>query len=168
MIHSRKERTMDFLTCIAIVVFIAGFILLAIEIMLPGFSAPGTLGIICLIVGVFLAADSFLEGVIITLIVLALLGIMFAVLLSLLSSGKLKSPIILEEEQKSNAGYISSNDLNYLLGKEGIAVTDLRPSGVGDFDGVEFDIISEGKYIEKDTPLVIAKVEGSKLVVKKR
>lgn len=159
---------MDFLTCIAIVVFIAGFILLAIEIMLPGFSALGTLGIICLIVGVFLAADSFLEGVIITLIVLALLGIMFAVLLSLLSSGKLKSPIILEEEQKSNAGYISSNDLNYLLGKEGIAVTDLRPSGVGDFDGVEFDIISEGKYIEKDTPLVIAKVEGSKLVVKKR
>ena len=159
---------MDFLTGIAIVVLLAGFILLAVEIVVPGFSAPGILGIICLVVGVFLAADSFLEGIIITLIVLALLGIMFAVLLGLLSTGKIKPPIVLEEEQKSNAGYISSQDLNYLLGKEGIAVTDLRPSGVGDFDGVEFDIISEGKYIEKDTPLVIVKVEGSKLVVRKR
>ncbi len=159
---------MDLLTGIAIVLFIAGFILLAVEMVVPGFSAPGISGIICLIVGVFLAADTFREGVIITLIVLALLGIMFAILLSLLSSGKLKSPIILEEEQKNSEGYLSSKDLQYLLGKEGVAVTDLRPSGTGDFDGVVLDIISEGRYIEKGTPLVIAKVEGSKLVVKER
>lgn len=159
---------MDILTGIAIIVFIAGFILLAVEIVVPGFSAPGILGIVCLVAGVFLAADSFLEGIIITLIVLALLGIMFAVLLGLLSTGKIKPPIVLKEELESNAGYISSQDLNYLLGKEGVAVTDLRPSGVGDFDGVEFDILSEGKYIEKGTPLVIVKVEGSKLVVRKR
>jgi len=159
---------MDLLTGIAIVLFIAGFILLAVEIVVPGFSAPGISGIICLIVGILLAADSFREGIIITLIILALLGIMFAILLSLLSSGKLKSPIILEEEQKSAEGYLSSNDLKYLLGKEGVAVTDLRPSGTGDFDGVVLDILSEGRYIEKNTPLVISKVEGSKLVVKER
>jgi len=157
---------MDLLTGIAIVLFIAGFILLAVEIVMPGFSAPGISGIICLIVGVFLVADSFREGIIITLIVLALLGIMFSILLSLLSSGKLKSPLILEEEQKRAEGYLSSQDLKYLLGKEGVAMTDLRPSGTGDFDGVVLDILSEGRYIEKGTPLVIAKVEGSKLVVR--
>ena len=159
---------MDLLTGIAIVLFIAGFILLAVEIVMPGFSVPGISGIICLIVGVFLAADSFREGIIITLIVLALLGIMFAILLSLLASGKLKSPLILEEEQKGTEGYISSNDLKYLLGKEGVAATDLRPSGTGDFEGVVLDILSEGRYIEKGTPLVIAKVEGSKLIVRER
>ena len=158
----------DVLSIIAIVLFIAGFLLLAIEAVVPGFGVPGISGIICLVVGVFLAADSVLEGVVITLIVLALLGIMFIVLLRLLASGRLKSPLVLKEEQTRTEGYISSNDLQYLLGREGVAVTDLRPTGVGDFDGVEFDVISEGTYISKGASLVIYKVQGSKLIVKSK
>lgn len=157
---------MDILSIIAVVLFIAGFIFLGIEMIVPGFSVPGVSGIVCLIIGVFLAADSVEEGIIITVIVLALLGIMLVILLSLLSKGKLKSPIILKDEQKTEEGYISSNDLNYLLGKEGIAATDLRPTGMGDFDGITLDVISEGTYIHKGTALIIEKVQGSKLIVK--
>ena len=158
----------DILSIIAIVLFIVGFLLLAIEVVVPGFGVPGISGIVCLLVGVFLAADSVMEGVVITLIVLALLGIMFIVLLRLLASGKLKSPIVLKEEQTKTEGYISSNDLQYLLGREGVAATDLRPTGVGDFDGVDFDVISEGRYISKGAGLVIYKVQGSKLIVKEK
>ncbi len=151
---------------IAIVLFIAGFILIGIEMAIPGFSIPGVSGIICLVVAIFLVSDSFVEGAVIALIILALLGIMFAIILSLLSKAKLKSPIILKDEQNKEKGFISSTDLRYLLGKQGVAVTDLRPSGTGDFDGIEFDVISEGKYITKDTKLVIYKVQGSRLIVK--
>ena len=112
---------MEILSIVAIALLIAGFVLLGIEMVVPGFSLPGISGIICLVAGVLLAADSVEEGIIITLIVLALLGIMFAVLLWLLSKGKLKSPIILKEEQKTDQGYISSKDLEYLLGKKGTA-----------------------------------------------
>ena len=108
------------------------------------------------------------EGALITVIVLALLGIMMAVIVWLLSKGKIHSPIILEEEQKKDEGYISSTDLDYLLGKKGIAETDLRPTGVGNFEGVNFDVISEGKYISKGTNLEIIKVNGSKLIVKEQ
>jgi membrane-bound ClpP family serine protease len=52
------------------------------------------------------------------------------------------------------------------LGKQGVAATDLRPSGVGNFDGIEFDVITEGRYIIKGTKLVIYKVYGSKIIVK--
>lgn len=159
---------MEILSVLAIVFLVLGFILLGIEMVVPGFSVPGVAGIISLVAGVFLAADSIQEGVVITLIVLALLGIMFAILLFLLSKGKLKPPIVLEEEQKTEEGYISSKDLEYLLGKEGTAVTDLRPSGMGDFDGVVLDVISGGTYIDKGTPLVIDKVKGSKLIVQKK
>lgn len=151
---------------IAIILFIAGFILIGIEMAIPGFSIPGASGIVCLVVAIFLVSDSFVEGAIIALIIMALLGIMFAVILGILSKAKLKSPIILKDEQNKEKGFISSNDLKYLLGKQGIAVTDLRPSGTADFDGIEFDVISEGKYISKDTRLVIYKVQGSKLIVK--
>ena len=59
-------------------------------------------------------------------------------------------------------------DLQYLLGKKGIAETDLRPTGVGNFEGVNFDVISEGRYISKGADLEIIKVNGSKLMVKER
>ncbi len=157
---------MEVLEIIGIILFIAGFILLGIEMVIPGFGVPGVSGIICLLVGIFLTADTIEEGIIILLIILALLGVMLAIILKLLASGKLKSPIILKDELTTENGFISSNDLNYLLGKKGTATTDLRPAGRGNFDGVEFDIMSESQYINKDAAIEIYKVEGSKLIVK--
>lgn len=159
---------MDILNVAGILLLVAGFVLMGIEMVLPGFSVPGVSGIICLVAGVFLLADSVMEAVLITVAVLALLGILLAVILSLLARGKLKSPIILEEEQQSTKGYISSNDLNYLLGRKGTAVTDLRPAGIAEFDGINFDVLSEGNYITRGTEVEIIKVEGSKLIVKER
>jgi membrane-bound ClpP family serine protease len=145
---------------------IAGFILAGVELVLPGFSLPGISSILALICGVFLLADSVMEGIWITLIVVALLGIGLAVLLYLLSKGKFRSPLILEEEQKRTEGYLSSSDLEYLLGKQGKALTDLRPAGTARIDGVNFDVISEGNYILAGTELVIIRVEGAKLIVR--
>ena len=48
---------MDTLMILGIILFIAGFILIAIEMVIPGFGAPGISGIACLIAGVFLTAD---------------------------------------------------------------------------------------------------------------
>lgn len=158
--------SIDSLFILAIILFIAGFVLIGIEMIVPGFSVPGIAGILCLVIGIFMISDTIQEGAIITIIILALLGIMLASILGFLSKGRLKSPIVLKDEQNKDKGYISSNDLNYLLGKQGMAITDLRPSGTGIFDGIEFDVISESKYIQKDTKLVIYKVSGSKLIVK--
>lgn len=156
---------METLTIVGIVALIVGFVLAGIEIVIPGFGIPGITGIICLVTGVFLLADSVAEGIFITIIVLAALGIILAILLWLLSKGKLKSPIILDEEQKKTDGYLSSSDLNYLLGKKGTVVKDLRPSGIGRFDEINFDVISDGSYIVKGAEIEIIRVEGSKLVV---
>lgn len=157
---------MDGLTILGLLCLLAGFIFVGIEMVVPGFSVPGISGIVCLIAGVFLLADTVMEGFFITVIVLALLGILMAVMLYLLSKGKFRSPIILEEEQKSMEGYLSSSDLKYLLGKKGVAMTDLRPTGVGQIDGINFDVISEGNYISAGEPVEIIKVEGSKLIVR--
>ena len=40
---------MDTLMILGIILFIAGFILIAIEMVIPGFGAPGISGIACLI-----------------------------------------------------------------------------------------------------------------------
>ena len=159
---------MDLWTFLGVIFLIAGFVLVGIEMVLPGFSVPGISGIVCLIAGVFFLADTVTEGVFITVVVLALLGILMTVMLYLLSKGKFRSPIILEEEQKKAEGYLSSSDLKFLLGKKGVAMTDLRPAGVGKFDGINFDVISEGTYISRNTRIEIIRVEGAKLVVSER
>lgn len=157
---------MDWIIVVGIVLLVAGFVLAAVEMVVPGFGAPGISGLICIIAGIFCVTDSLMEGVVVTLVVLALLGLMLAVILWLLSKGKLKSPLILKDEQKKEQGYISSQDLNYLLGKKGTAVTDLRPSGVGAFEDIKFDVVSEGFYIDKGAKLEIIQVSGSRLVVR--
>ena len=151
---------------IGIGLLIVGFILIGIEMVLPGFSAPGISGIICLVAGVFVLSDSVMEAAIITIAVLAVLGVLMVVILGMISKGKLKTPIILEEEQKRTDGYLSSSDLDYLLGKRGTAETDLRPSGIAKIDDIRFDVISDGNYITKGCLLEIIRVEGSKLVVR--
>ena len=157
---------LDGITLISVALFLTGFILVGIEMLHPGISMPGVLGSICLIVGVIISADSLQEGTTLAVIILAILGVMLAGILWFLSKGKLRSPIILDEEQNKDKGYISSSDLNYLLGKKGVAATDLRPSGMGNFDGIDFDVISSGKYIQVGTKIQIYEVKGSKLIVK--
>ena len=149
-----------------ILLLIAGFVLVGIEMVLPGFSVPGISGIICLVGGVFCLADSVMSAVIITIVVLALLGILMAVLLWLMSHGKLKTSIVLEEEQKKAEGYISSSDLQYLLGRQGTAATDLRPAGIARIDDIKFDVMSDGNYISAGAKVEIIRVEDSKLVVR--
>ena len=157
---------MDGLMILGVLLLVVGFIFVGIEMLLPGFGAPGTIGICCLIAGVFLTANTMAQALIIILIIAVLLIIMFGIIVTLFSKGKLKSPLILGERLEKENGYISSNDLNYLLGKKGTASTDLRPAGKAVFDGVEFDVISDGRFINTGTPVEIYQVSNSKLVVR--
>lgn len=155
------------ITALTVLLLIIGFSLVLLEMHIPGFGVPGILGAICLILAVALTAENFAQALVMSLGILAVLGAMLGVVLTMFTKGKLFKPFILPDEQKKEHGYISSSDLDYLLGKRGIALTDLRPTGSVDIDGVKFDVISEGEYISKGTKVEIFKVSGVKLLVKK-
>ena len=157
---------MDGLLVIGILLLIAGFILVGTEMILPGFGVPGISGIICLVAGILLTADTIEEGLTITLVVIVLLAVMFTIILALLHMKKIKPPIVLQEELKAEKGYLSSSDLEYLVGKEGVTVTDLRPAGKCNIDGVEFDVRSEGKYIARGSNVRISRIQGNTLIIK--
>ena len=150
---------------IGIIFLIAGFVLVGVEMVVPGFGLPGIAGIICLIAGIFLTADSVEAGIFITVVVIVILGILMTIIMGFLSQKKFKSPIILDEDLKAGVP-INSSDLNYLLQKEGTASTDLKPAGKGDFEGIELDIFSEGPYIKKGSPIVISRISQNRLMVR--
>ncbi len=157
---------MDTLVWIGIALLIAGFVLIGIELVIPGFGVPGIAGIICLIAGIFLVTDSLEEGILVTVVVIVILGILMAVIMGLMHYRKFKSPIILDTALRSADVSLGTSDLNYLLDKEGIATTDLRPAGKGDFEGIELDIVSEGPYIEKGSKIVIRQISANRLIVR--
>lgn len=158
---------MDTLTIIGIILLVIGFVLVAVELVIPGFGLPGISGIVCLIAGIFFTADSVEEGILITVVVIAVLGILMTVIMGLLAKRKLKSPIILDTDVKAGDSYLNSSDLEYLVHRKGVALTDLRPAGRGNFDGIDLDISSDGGYIERGTPIVIDRISEKRLIVKK-
>ncbi|MGL4772875.1 MAG: NfeD family protein [Clostridium sp.] len=155
------------ISVLTVILLLIGFGLVFLEMHMPGFGVPGVAGAICLILAVVLTAENFNQVLVMSLGILVVLGIMLALVMMFFTKGKLFKPLILADEQKKEHGYISSSDLDYLLGKKGVTITDLRPTGALDIDGVKFDVISDGEYILKGTNVEIYKVSGVKLFVKK-
>lgn len=145
---------------------ILGMVLICIEVFIPGFGLPGIAGILCTLSGIFTLARNPKEGIIYAVIVVVILAVMLAVSISLLNSKKTKSPIRLETELSGKNLFIEGKDMEYLIGEKGIAMTDLRPSGKGEFDGVRFDVISENGYMKKGTSLIITEVKNNIFMVK--
>jgi membrane-bound serine protease (ClpP class) len=55
------------------------------------------------------------------------------------------------------------------LGKAGKVVNPLRPAGVVEFaDGERLDVVSEGAYIAGGDEVIVVKVEGRRIVVRKK
>jgi membrane-bound ClpP family serine protease len=165
--EKERRRAMDGFMILGIVLLAAGFLFVGIETLIPGFGAPGILGGCCLVAGVFLIADSVQEAVIIVAVVLLLLAVLIFTLVTLLAKGRLKTPIILNDKMNKEEGYISSTDLQYLVGKKGVVTTDLHPAGKVRIEDVEFDVISDGAFLEQGTQVEIYKISNSSLVVRK-
>jgi membrane-bound serine protease (ClpP class) len=55
---------------------------------------------------------------------------------------------------------------NHWVGRRGVAVTDLRPVGAGEFSGERLDVICEEGFLPKGTPIEIVRDEGFRKVVR--
>ena len=155
---------MDTMVILGILLLVAGFILVGIEMVIPGFGAPGISGITCLIGGILLTAKNVEQGLTITMIVVVILAAMLTV--SLLVLKRVKPPFILETDLKATPEYLNASDLEYLIGKEGVASTDLKPSGKCNIEGVEFDVRAENRYIKKGTKVKISRIHENTIMIK--
>ncbi len=156
---------MDNLVALGLLLLMAGFILEGIELILPGFGAAGISGIVCLVGGILLSATSVEEGLTITVIVVVVLAIMFTVALTVFK--RVKTPIVLDEALKGTHEFLNESDLEYLVGKRGVATTDLRPAGKCKIDEIEFDVRAEHGYVQKGTQVCISRIHENTIMIKK-
>ena len=152
-----------------IILFIAGLVMLIVEAFLPGFGIPGISGGVLEIAAVVMTCVQHgpVAGAILLLVAVSMLGIAVTCSLRSAARGRLNNTaMVLKETESNEAGYSATEDLSVFVGREGSALTALRPTGMADFDGVRLNVSSEGDYIPPDTRVRIIRTEGGKVLVR--
>ncbi len=155
---------MGALQILGIVALIIGIILIGVEVYMPGFGVPGICGIICTVAGIFLTGTNMSQRIIAGVIAIVVIAAMLVISIIVFNSKSIKSPIKLETDLQGKNLFIEEKDMEYLIGKKGVALTDLKPSGKGEFDGVKLDIEASG-YIKKGTDLTITAIKNNRIFV---
>jgi membrane-bound serine protease (ClpP class) len=97
-------------------------------------------------------------------VVLAVLGVVaFALWLRFLPRSYIGKKMSLDAASRT-----SVPDFTALLGNEGTALTMLRPAGAATIGGRRVDVITDGEFIGPDEPVKVVRVEGTRVVVRKR
>lgn len=151
---------------IPIICLVVGLILVIFEMFNPGFGAPGVTGLVLLVLSIVLSARSLVEALIMILVIIIILGIAFIFVFRSATRGKLSKKLVLGDSMDKESGYIGVNDLSDFVGKEGITISVLRPSGTADFDGMKLDVVSESTFIPKGKRVKVVQVNGPRIVVR--
>lgn len=152
---------------IPIALILVGLLLILIEVyMVPGFNVIGILGIIMIIVAVGYAfAESGWTGGFLALAgsVAAVGGVFWFlystgawdrfVLTAELASGSADG----DEDREQRASY---------LGRNGTALTPLRPSGVVEIDGTRLEVSTEGEFIAAGSKVRVVAMDRRRYFVR--
>jgi len=149
----------------------AGLIALGIEVfVVPGFGIAGAISILCIGGAVFLALIGNLptwpdvvraSGIISTTGIMVIASI-YLLVRQLPARGR---GIFLMTAADRATGYIASAAREDLVGAEGVAATDLHPSGTAVLGGERLDVVSEAGFINKGERIRVVRSEGYRHVV---
>lgn len=80
-----------------------------------------------------------------------------------------RSPVTLRRTLSRKEGFSSQPpEMDGYMHLHGTAVTNLRPAGTAVINGKRVDVVTRGEYIEKDAAVVVCKVTGNQIIVRKQ
>ena len=152
---------------LGLIAMIAGYVLLVVEMCIPGFGVPGVTGAVLAILGLLVLQPSAIQALVIVVIYVALLCIALAICMRSVSKGRLSKSRLVLNDVATRADAPETNDLADFIGRSGTARSSLRPAGIAEFDGVRLNVVSEGEFIEPGSAVRVERVEGKRIVVAK-
>ena len=149
-----------------IAAFLAGVLMIIVEILLPTVGLLAGLGVAAMLYSIVLALGGDIGALAALGIALVISIVLFLLIVSRLPSSKLWNKIVLQKSSRTEEGYVSAEEQLDIVGKVGEVLTELRPSGTARIDGRPVDVISEGTFIQKGKQIVVLSVNGSRVVVR--
>jgi membrane-bound serine protease (ClpP class) len=164
-----------------ILLFIAGLVLLAMEIFaIPGFGVTGFAGIMLMVSGLTLSLVEHIGpgtfdynyNKLVKAFFLVIISMTGGILVSIFLARKLlESPKLgfaLVSRQLSSDGFtVAEEGYRSMVGKTGVAQTQLRPAGKVLIDNDVFDAVSQVSFIEKNQPVKVVDYKKGQLIVRK-
>ena len=152
---------------IPIALIILGVLLIVAEVyLIPGFNVVGILGALVMLVAVAMAfmQAGVIGGVIAMMSASALTG---GTLWWMWKSGAwnrfvLSSNLKTDERTLAREGEQRSR----YLGKQGVAVTPLRPTGVAEIEGERIEVVTEGDFISAGSRIKVVAMDRRKYFVR--
>ena len=145
--------------------------------MIPGFGIAGIGGILAIIVallGAMVQPDS-IEGFSLSSIVkpvgtlmvgIGLAGVGVLLLTSKYGPKKLRNAAALTTELSSHHGFVGVDMApESIVGKKGVAATELRPAGKVEIHGQVYDAVSVGMFIKRGTGVKVVRYEAAQIYV---
>lgn len=142
---------------------VLGGLFLLIECVVPGFSVPGTLGLVLLGIACYLAFQLHLLAGAATVLGSAALLIF---LVRYFPRTRLWQRLYLRATQQKTSGYHTGSVPDVQAGAVGEASTALRPSGTARIGGRRVDVVTEGAFIEAGARIVVVQTDGMRVVVR--
>ena len=155
----------------------AGLVLLGVEIfVIPGFGVAGIVGILAVLAGLTMAlvgqgatARAFFGAVGRVSFSMIVAAGAAAVLLRAMPRTAIGRRLLLDTALTTGSGYASAPEKDRSwLGRAGRAASPLRPAGIADIDGERVDVVSDGEMIESGAPIVVTRVDGNRIVVRRQ
>lgn len=151
-----------------LLLFLLGVGLIIAEFFLAG-GIAGIFGVLAIIGSILLAGTNLAYMAISVLIAIAVASIGAVIIMKFFGKKlHLLNKIILMDTMDTESGYVSNQNRTDLLHKVARTLTPLRPSGVAELDGERIDVVSEGRYIDRDKDVEIVAVEGFRIVVREK
>ncbi len=153
---------------------VVGLVALAFEILvLPGFGIAGVIGLVCLTVSVVLALTGTAPSptdLAQALAILAASAVISAAVIYTwirhLPTSNRFGGLLLKGAGHRVEGFVTAPSRPELVGRSGIALTDLRPSGTAGFGEERLDVVTEGEYLAEGTTIEVIRSDGYRHVVR--
>jgi membrane-bound serine protease (ClpP class) len=141
--------------------------------IIPGFGIAGIVGVISVVAAIMLAMVGSHPTSGDVAQALAVLGaslfitaaVVYAWLRHLPNSGRF-SGLLLKGAGHRDAGFTSAPSRPELVGRDGTAVTDLRPSGTARIGEERIDVVTEGEYVPLGSRVQVVRSDGYRHVVR--
>ena len=144
-----------------ILLILLGIVLMILDfLVIPG-GVVAIIGVLCMVGGVVTAFVQF--GTTVGFLTLLLTAVLTFLFFFLMMRTKTWRKLQLNAQIDSKMNEVDESKLK--VGTEGVSVSRLAPTGTAVFGDTEAEVVSLQGFIDENTPVVIQKIEGSKVVV---
>jgi membrane-bound serine protease (ClpP class) len=153
---------------VVIALFLLGVLALLFELhVLPGHGISGLVGALLILTSIVLAFGAWYIGILATGLSLILAVGVFFIALRWLPESAFVRRLAFAGAQSTAEGYITAKPLSELAGAQGVAQTYLRPAGVALINGNRYQVQTDGDFIPAQTAIIVKRVEGAKVIVRR-